>query len=302
MVHSVHTLDLNFQNRKNAISAYLIPHTEGALLVESGPGSTTAALQKGLETHGMKIGDITHVLLSHIHLDHAGAAGWLAQQGVQVCVHPVGAPHMLNPEKLITSATQIYKDKMDSLWGKFLAVPEDQLTILEDGQKILVGDLEITAIHTPGHAEHHIAYGIEDDIVFTGDIGGMRMPGTNYIILPLVPPELHLEKWRASLEKLLSLNFNRVAPTHSAIFDNAEEHLQLTIAAVDDAARLVDEVMPTEPSTEEFIRIIEVMVREQAIANGASEEALNTLLITNPLYISAAGLMRYWKKFRQTLN
>ena len=301
MVHPVHTLDLNFQDRKNAISSYLIPHSDGALLVESGPGSTTAALQKGLEMHGMKVADLSHVLLTHIHLDHAGAAGWLAQQGVQVCVHPVGAPHMLNPDKLITSATRIYKDKMDQLWGKFLAVPEDKLIILEDGQKISIGGLDITAIHTPGHAEHHIAYGIEDDIVFTGDIGGMRMPGTDYIILPLVPPELHLEKWQASLEKLISLNFDRIAPTHSAIFDDAEEHLQLTIAAVDDAAHLVDEVMPTEPSTEELIQKLEVMVREQALANGATEEALNTLLITNPLYISATGLMRYWKKFRQPL-
>jgi len=301
VVHPVHTLDLNFQDRKNAISSYLIPHSDGALLVESGPGSTTAALQKGLEMHGMKVADLSHVLLTHIHLDHAGAAGWLAQQGVQVCVHPVGAPHMLNPAKLITSATRIYKDKMDQLWGKFLAVPEDKLIILEDGQKISIGGLDITAIHTPGHAEHHIAYGIEDDIVFTGDIGGMRMPGTDYIILPLVPPELHLEKWRASLEKLISLNFDRIAPTHSAIFDDAEEHLQLTIAAVDDAAHLVDEVMPTEPSTEELIQKLEVMVREQALANGATEEALNTLLITNPLYISATGLMRYWKKFRQPL-
>jgi len=297
--HLVHTLDLNFQNRKNAISAYLVLHSKGAVLVESGPGSTTDALQKGLESHGLKINDITHVLLTHIHLDHAGAAGWLAQQGVLVCVHPVGAPHMLNPEKLITSATRIYKDKMDQLWGKFLAVPEDKLIILEDGQKIVVGGLDITAIHTPGHAEHHIAYGIEDDIVFTGDIGGMRMPGTDFVILPLVPPELHLEKWQASLEKLLSLNFKRIAPTHSAVFGNAEEHLRLTIAAVSDAALLVDEVMPTEPTTEEFIEIIKVRMREEAFSKGVSEEEFKTLEVTNPLYISAAGLMRYWNKFRQ---
>jgi len=300
MARAVHTLDLNFLNRKNAIAAYLIPHSEGAVLVESGPGSTIDALKIGLEEYGLTVSNVTHVLLTHIHLDHAGAAGWLSQQGAQVYVHPRGAPHMLNPEKLIASATRIYKENMVRLWGDFLAVPEDKLIVAEDGQEITVGDLTITAIHTPGHAEHHISWGIDDDIVFTGDIGGVRIPGSDYIRLPLVPPELHLGKWRASLEKLLTMDFKRIAPTHYSVFDDAENHLHLAIATVDATSRWLDEVMPAEPSIDELGRKVEAWILEQAREQGLSEETLKTYEIANPLHMFAAGLARYWKKFRQT--
>ena len=299
MARNVHTLDLNFQNRNNAIGAYLIPHSEGAMLVESGPGSTIDGLKEGLSKHGYTVGDISHVLLSHIHLDHAGAAGWLAQQGAQICVHPRGAPHMLRPEKLIASATRIYKEDMDRLWGDFLAVPEDKLIVAEDGQKIAAGDLTMTAIHTPGHAEHHISWAIDGDIVFTGDVGGVRMFGYDYVRLPLVPPELHLEKWRASLEKMLSMNFKRVAPTHFGVFDDAESHLNLVIACVDSTSRWLDEVMLSEPTIEELGKMVEAWMLEEALAVGVSEETLQVYEIANPLHMSSMGLTRYWKKYRQ---
>ena len=298
MPRKVHTLDLNFLNRNDAIAAYLIPHSKGAVLVESGPGSTISALVAGIEEHGYTLDDITHVFLSHIHLDHAGAAGWLSQQGAQVCVHPIGAPHMLQPEKLIASATRIYQDKMDFLWGKFLAVPADKLIAAKDGQEITIGDLTMTAIHTPGHAEHHISWGIKDDIIFTGDVGGVRMPGYDYVRLPLVPPELHLEKWHNSLEKMLSMKFKRVAPTHFGVFDDAEKHLHSALAAVDSTSRWLDEVMPSEPTVEELGQKVVVWMLKEALAEGVSEETLQVYEIANPLHMSATGLARYWKKFR----
>ncbi len=298
MARIVHTLDLNFLDRHDAIAAYLIPHSEGAVLVESGPGSTINGLKKGLEKHGLTVSDVTHVLLTHIHLDHAGASGWLAQQGAQVCVHPVGARHMLNPEKLISSATRIYKENMDRLWGEFLAVPEDNLIIAEDGQEITVGDLKITAIHTPGHAEHHISWGVKEDIVFPGDIGGVRMPGYDYVRLPLVPPELHLEKWHESLEKLLAMNFKRIAPTHFSVYDDAEKHLRSAIAAVDSTSRWLDEVMPSEPSIEELGQKVVAWMLEEAEAEGVSEETLKIYEIANPLHMASTGLARYWRKYR----
>ena len=298
MSRKVHTIDLNFLNRKEAIAAYLIPHSAGAILVEAGPGSTTTALEAGMNEHGFTPNDITHVFLSHIHLDHAGASGWLATRGAKICVHPVGARHMLNPEKLIASATRIYKDKMDFLWGNFLAVPEDNLIVAEDGQEISVGDLTMTAIHTPGHAEHHISWCIKDDIVFTGDVGGVRMPGYDYVRLPLVPPELHLEKWRDSLEKLLAMNFKRIAPTHFSVFDDAEGHLKSALSSVGETSLWLEEVMPSEPTVEELGRKIVRWMKEQAQAEGVSEETLQVYEIANPLHMSSVGLARYWKKFR----
>src|SRR5512144_1892280 len=138
------TLDLNFQGRPHAIASYLIRHNHGAILIESGPGSTLAALQAGLANEGLSPRQVTHVLLTHIHLDHAGAAGWLAQQGAKIYVHPVGAPHMLHPEKLLASAARIYGDRMQSLWGEFLPIPEEKLVVAQDEETIEIGNLSFT--------------------------------------------------------------------------------------------------------------------------------------------------------------
>src|SRR5512138_764970 len=124
------TLDLNFQGRPYAIASYLIRSGDGVVLIESGPGSTLAALEAGLAKEGLSPRDITHVLLTHIHLDHAGAAGWWSQQGAEIIVHPVGAPHMLKPEKLLASAKRIYGDRMESLWGEFLPVIESKMRVV----------------------------------------------------------------------------------------------------------------------------------------------------------------------------
>jgi glyoxylase-like metal-dependent hydrolase (beta-lactamase superfamily II) len=132
----IHTLDLNFQGRPRAIAAYMLEHADGVVLVESGPGSSVPALEAALKTRGYGLQHVTHVFLTHIHLDHAGAAGYLASQGAQVYVHPAGAPHLLNPEKLLTSAGRIYGDLMEPLWGQFLAVPPEKLTVLQDEEEV----------------------------------------------------------------------------------------------------------------------------------------------------------------------
>ena len=123
------TLDLNFQGRPHAIASYLIRDGDAVVLIESGPGSTLPSLEAGLAQESLSPRDVTHVLLTHIHLDHAGAAGALARAGAEVWVHPVGAPHLLRPERLIASATRIYGDRMDSLWGEILPVAEDRLNV-----------------------------------------------------------------------------------------------------------------------------------------------------------------------------
>ncbi len=146
---SIITLDLNFQGKAQAIASYLIRYPDGAILIESGPGSTQSALEAGLKANGLSLSDVTHVLLTHIHLDHAGAAGWLAKQGAQIYVHPVGAPHLLHPEKLLASAARIYGDQMSTLWGDFLPVPEAQLHVAHDGEQIVIGNLRFLPVNTP---------------------------------------------------------------------------------------------------------------------------------------------------------
>jgi len=291
------TLDLNFQGRKQAIAAYLIPHSSGVVLVECGPGSTLPGLQSALAEHGYSVADVTHVLLSHIHLDHAGAAGWLARQSAEVYVHPVGAPHMLNPEKLLASAARIYGDRMDELWGEFLSVPEDRLTVAEDAQEIVIGNLHFLPIDTPGHAYHHYAY-LFEDICFSGDIGGVRIPGFPYMRIPMPPPELHLEKWRESVRRLRREKFNRIAPTHFGIFDDPDWQLNELEKNLDAVSRWLEDVMPADPPIEELRQMFSDWMDEQARASGLSEAVTKVYEVANPVGMSADGLQRYWRKYR----
>jgi len=291
------TLDLNFQGKTQAIASYLIPHSSGAVLIESGPGSTVAALQAGLQSNGLAVSDVTHVLLTHIHLDHAGAAGWLARQGAQIYVHPVGAPHLLNPEKLLASATRIYGDRMQTLWGEFLPVPEGQLNIAKDGEEITIGDLRFMPVDTPGHAEHHYAY-LFEDLCFSGDISGVRIPGYPYLRVPMPPPELHMEKWRDSLARLHMEKFARIAPTHFGIFDDPEWQLGRVEEELDASERWLESVMPSDPPMEELRRMFTDWINEQSRRQGLSADVVKAYELANPLGMSADGLQRYWKKVR----
>jgi len=291
------TLDLNFQGRPHAIASYLIRHTDGAVLIESGPGSTLSALQAGLANEGLSPRDITHVLLTHIHLDHAGAAGWLAQQGAKIYVHPVGAPHMINPEKLIASATRIYGDRMETLWGDFLPVPENQLIIARDAEEIVINDLKFIPINTPGHAEHHYAY-LFEDICFSGDVSGVRIPGYQYLRVPMPPPELNLERWHESITRLRKEKFKTIAPTHFGMFDDVTWHLNEVDKGLDTASRWLDDVMPAAPPIEELRQSYTDWVMAEGEKVGLTEDVVRVYELANPLGMSADGLLRYWKKVR----
>ncbi len=292
------TLDLNFQGRRHAIASYLIRHAEGAVLIESGPGSTLAGLQAGLAAEGLSPRDVTHVLLTHIHLDHAGAAGWLARQGAQIYVHPVGAPHMVHPEKLLASASRIYGDHMDSLWGEFLPVPEEKLVIVQDEETIKIGNLSFTPVNTPGHAEHHYAY-LFEDICFSGDVGGVRIPGYPYLRVPMPPPELHLERWHESIARLRKLKFKTIAPTHFGMFEgDVPWHLDQVDNGLDSASFWLEEIMPSDPSIEEMRKKYTDWVEQEGKVMGLDEDVIRAYELANPLGMSADGLLRYWKKVR----
>jgi len=294
------TLDLNFQGRSYAIASYLIRSGDAVVLVESGPGTTRAALEAGLAKEGLSTRDVTHVLLTHIHLDHAGAAGWLARQGAEIYVHPIGAPHMLNPEKLIASATRIYGDKMETLWGEFLPVPEDKLHIAQDMEEIVIGNLGFLPINTPGHAEHHYAY-LFEDICFTGDVGGVRIPGYQYLRIPMVPPELHMERWHESMKRLRQEKFARIAPTHFGIYDDPEWQLHEVEKELDNTVHWMEEVMPADPSVEELRQLFTEKTLADNERLGLSEEVVTAYQLANPPGMSADGLMRYWKKVRNAV-
>ena len=293
------TLDLNFQGKTQTIASYLIRHSNGVVLIESGPGSTLPSLQMGLATLGLSVADVTHVLLTHIHLDHAGAAGWLARQGAQIYVHPVGAPHMLNPEKLLASATRIYGDQMEKLWGEFLPVMKEQMVIPKDEEEIIIGNLRFVPINTPGHAEHHYVY-LFEDICFTGDVGGVRIPGSHYLQAPMPPPELHFGKWRESIMRMKKEKFSRIAPTHFGIFDDPDWQFKALERSLDESERWLERVMRAKPPIEELRKQFSEWVKEQGRQQGLSADVVRAYELANPPGMSADGLQRYWNKFRSS--
>lgn len=293
------TLDLNFQGRAQAIAAYLIRSGDAVVLIESGPGSTRAGLEASLANEGLAPRDVTHVLLTHIHLDHAGAAGWLARQGAEIYVHPVGAPHMLNPEKLLASATRIYGNKMESLWGEFLPVPENRLKIPDDREAIVIENLQFLPISTPGHAEHHYVY-LFEDVCFSGDVGGVRIPGYQYLRVPMVPPELHLIRWHKSMQRLREEKFARIAPTHFGIYDDPDWQLREVDKGLYDAERWLEKMMSEDPSPpiEALRESFTSWMVDQGAAFGLSEDVLAAYGLANPPGMSADGLYRYWRKVK----
>ena len=295
---NVQTLDLNFKGIQGTIASYLIPHSRGGILIETGPGSTVQNLTKRLAEYGLKPADISDVFLTHIHLDHGGAAGWMARQGARIHVHPVGAPHLINPEKLLKSAARIYGDSMETLWGDFLAVPESQLSILEDNEIVEVNGIKIQALDTPGHANHHFAY-LYEGICFSGDIGGVRLSvGPRHLRLPMPPPEFQLETWRSSLKRLAAASFSRIAPTHFGIFDDPGWHLAALAKTLDEIEVWMQAELPTDPPVEAInARFLEWTQGRSRTADLSSDE-IQAYEAANPTWMSGYGMQRYWHKYR----
>ncbi len=292
------TLDLMFRGIPGAIASYLIPHERGAVLIESGPGSTIPVMQAQLADLGYKPGDISDILLTHIHLDHSGAAGWFAQQGVRIHVHPIGARHMLNPEKLLASAARIYGDQMDLLWGEFKPVPASHLVVHQDGETINIEGLSFSILDTPGHASHHFAY-LMDGACFSGDIGGVRMFGLRHLRLPMPPPEFDPHLWRDSLNKLRQEKINYIIPTHFGIFSDPGWHLDAIERALDEVENWMETTMPRQLSEDELKAEFIEWEKERSRADQIESENQEGYQAANPVEISLLGIQRYWKKYRQ---
>jgi glyoxylase-like metal-dependent hydrolase (beta-lactamase superfamily II) len=291
------TLDLNFQGAPRAIASYLIAHSDGVVLIDCGPSTAIGALQTGLKARGLSESSVTHVLLTHIHLDHAGAAGWWAAKGAQILVHPVGAPHLLNPEKLLASAGRIYGERMNTLWGEFRPVPQERLTTPKPDEDITIGNVRLRPIDTPGHADHHFAYMFED-VLFSGDIGGVRIPGYQYLRVPMPPPELNFEKWRASIHRLLREKAKRIGPTHFGLFDDPDWQLMAVQDGLDAAEHWLEVEMRDSPPIEQLRLDFSDWMTQEGRRQGLEAEVVEAYDLANPTGMSADGLLRYWRKFR----
>ncbi|MEM7574291.1 MAG: MBL fold metallo-hydrolase [Bacteroidota bacterium] len=291
----MHTIDLHFLGVKGAIAAYCIPTDNGAILIECGPHSTTQNLLAGLAQYQLQPTDIKAVLLTHIHFDHAGAAWWWAKQGAQIYVHPRGFKHLQDPSKLYSSAKRIYGNQMERLWGTMEAIDGDRLRSVEDYEAIEVDGLSFQAHHTPGHATHHIAWQL-GDLLFTGDVGGVKIQG-GPVVPPCPPPDIQLAEWQTSLDRIRSIGPRRLYLTHFGPVENIEDHLKELVTRIEKYASWVKPYAKAGTSVVDiqsaFVDFVEGEFKELALEG----HIIDAYRAANPPDMSLTGLMRYWLKY-----
>ncbi len=278
-------IDLLHVGRRRVIATYLLAGDEPAL-VDCGPSSCLGALEEALREHGLEIEDLRHLVLTHIHLDHAGAAGTLVRRNpsLQVHVSSIGAPHLLDPSRLERSARRLYGEDFDRLWGELAPVPEASLRPV--GARVL--DLE--AFPTAGHASHHVSFIAPDGTCFAGDAAGVRIEPSSFVLPASPPPDIDLEAWSASLDAIEQRRPTRLWLTHFGPVDDAKEH----IALMREQLRTWAERVRDGATAEAFARAAEEEL--QARADAETAEAYKQAA---PFWQSHAGLERYWRKRRE---
>jgi glyoxylase-like metal-dependent hydrolase (beta-lactamase superfamily II) len=292
------TVDLNYLGRAGIISVFAVPTGDGGfVLLDSGPASTLAALELGVESAGLSVGGLRAVLLTHVHLDHAAAAGTLSRRtGCEVWAHPDGLAHLRDPgERLLPSALRLYGSRLEALFGTMEAVPADRLRPVEHGATLRFGELEVAGWHTPGHARHHVVWQLGDEVA-TGDVAGVRMAGATHVLPPMPPPDIDLTAWRASLELLRGLAPRRLLLTHFGGFDDPGRHLGELEGRLQRWAAIAEEVVRGGGDAAVLgVRLAALDDQEMAAA-GVPEAQRARYARLCPMVENSTGLFRYLKK------
>jgi len=293
---TVHTIDLMFQGSPQAIAAFLIEGPDGLALVETGPESTLEALVGGIETAGFAARDVSEVFVTHIHLDHAGAAGWwAANHGSKIYVHPRGARHLVDPSRLVESATMVYGDRMKTLWGGMTPAPEENVHTIEDGAVVPAAGLNFQALDTPGHARHHHVWAVNGE-AFTGDVAGARLPGQDFLSVTSAPPQFDLEAYEMSIDRLLAQDFEKLHLTHFGTVENVGEHLEAYRYEVRSSAEFVRDRLDEGMDGDSVQVAYQAWNLERAFVAELPNEVWRQYDLANPAPMCADGLRLYWEK------
>src|SRR5947199_5962618 len=214
-------IDLHHLGARRVIGSYVLDTDDGPALFDPGPSTTVGALKAGLAERGLELGDVRHLLLSHIHLDHGGAAGTLVreQPELQVHVSEIGAPHLVDPSRLEASARRLYGDEFDALWGELEPVPEANV------HTVGAETLGLATFPTPGHASHHVCYLDGEGTLYAGDAAGVRIQPSRFVLPPTPPPEVDLDAWDRTIDEVLLRRPERLALIHFGVADDPERHL-----------------------------------------------------------------------------
>jgi glyoxylase-like metal-dependent hydrolase (beta-lactamase superfamily II) len=290
-------IDLLFRGSRRVIATPMLTGPDGVTLIDPGPTSCLPALEAGLRDRGLSLRDVRTLLLTHIHLDHAGATGTILERvpQIRVYVHEIGAPHMVDPGKLLASAARLWGDQMDALWGQFLPVPGQQVTPLAGGERLTVAGRTLQVAYTPGHAKHHVSYLDEQSgMAYVGDTAGIRIVG-DYMLAPTPAPDIDIEGWQQSLDRIEAWQPVSLFLAHFGAFTPARAHLSRYRAVLTTQAELVLELLKSGRTTDQQIRDFVERLRHEARRELPEKEARATELAA-PFEQLWHGLARYWSK------
>lgn len=290
---NIEILDLNFLNESDAIASFLIESTDGLVLIETGPESTFETLKKAIANAGHDWKEVKHVLLTHIHFDHAGAAWKFAENGAKIYVHPIGLPHLQNPERLWNSAKMIYKEEMETLWGHMEPIDKNLLVPAQDGDTLTIGELNFKVHYTPGHAVHHNSYQLGASI-FTGDVAGVHI-NHGPVQPPCPPPDIDIGLWKVSISKLKNLHPQILYLTHYGMVANPQEHLNNLEKELDDWANWMKPHYDIGAEPEIIIPHFMHYTKQKLLDAGVAKSDIARYEKANPSWMSVSGLLRYWK-------
>jgi glyoxylase-like metal-dependent hydrolase (beta-lactamase superfamily II) len=270
-------LDLHFLGEEQLFCTYLLDLEDGLALVDPGPWTTLSTLESGLAELGVSFAELRHLLITHIHFDHAGACGALVAANPRLRVHVSerGAPHLVRPERLERSARRLYGDMFDVLWGRVQPVPAENIRVAGD----LVAGLDCFA--APGHAVHHVCFLTKEGMLFAGDTVGVRWPPSQYIVPATPPPDVDLDAWHASLDEIERRAPATLALPHFGLVAEPEEHLRVFRRRL----MLWAEIVRRGVSAREFVDEVSLDI---------DDETAKFSELTDLLRHSYLGLKRYW--------
>ena len=297
-------LDLHWIGHPRSIAAALLRDKDSVALIDPGPGSTLESLRAGLGAIGLRVADLDSLLLTHIHLDHAGATGALVRENprIRVYVHARGAPHMADPSKLLHSASRLYGDQMGRMFGDFLPVAKDNLRVLDGGEDIIVAGRRLSVLYTPGHATHHVTYFDHNDgTAFVGDTAGICINGHSFVLPATPPPDIDFELWNESLDAIAGLHPKRLFLTHFSFSDHPEAHLKRFRERLKLWKDLSAKIFATAADDSAAMHRFAQEVAAEA-AQFLKPEELSHYVFNVALNLSWAGLSRYHRKRAEALK
>jgi glyoxylase-like metal-dependent hydrolase (beta-lactamase superfamily II) len=291
-------LDLEFEHLPRIVATAVVQGSDGVALVDPGPSSTLPTLRATLSAAGISMRDVTTILLTHIHLDHAGATGTLVGEHprLRVYVHEKGAPHMANPDKLLASATRLYGEAMDRLWGDVLPVPSAAMTILAGGERISAGGRRFDVEYTPGHASHHVSYfDRESGVALVGDTAGVRTCPNGFVMAPTPPPDVDLEAWRESLARIGRWRPDTLFLTHFGPSSPVSGHLSALGDHLELVSGLVKRSLAREGRDEDREAWFADQMRRE-LSRRMNEADARVYEVAGRFDLTWRGLARYWRK------